>query len=904
MSKDIVCQGHTWSITNCPSSIGVNVTGLCVDCSNRCPKLSCAHQHAFSILNPCMPCKDQVSYNVVSLTTTTKILYPEIIKSTMTVKTAKQSLTVTTNITTNPGTVYCAGFLPSYVLTSVQDIKSKGNKKTSLIVGSVSVTITNLQRSTNYSIYCYAEDFKSHFMPLDQVWSTKMNAKTDCCQTIVLSSFFTQIPEYTSKTVAGTESVYSISLDSTPKVTTVSVSIYAEEVDCVTHENLPHPTNNTSLDIIPSSVQFQQTDKTYQKSFLIRGKVTPLNVTKSTYIPPYTCYIIQTSDSGDGTYVSADSKLYVKILSQYTPPPPPVLLNGKFSDDGRKVTLNFDSNTDQGETVLFTDHNQIFQCSKLFLFTGDTVSSCLWSTSKEVIITLGNSKSLIGLRGSISLLANTTKPSLCPGGIKCLFSIVTTIIVQTPDNPVSPQVIIKAPTIISSCSDLKIDPTLSIGSAGRAWKSVIWSVSLANDSSIDSDITNYLKTTNASTDSIAVIPQSMYRRNGQDTDYIITLQLTNFLNILSVASVTVTVSATQIIPYVTLNGPSSVYRSDALNVLTSISLPSCAVEKGIRPKYIFTWKVYKGITYIPSLVSTSNDPSMFKLAPYALELTSDTYTIQLIVTSPTNAFNDTITKTQVVVTPAGVTATIAGGSSIVIGYKKNLTLDASASVDLNVNYPTEKSTLSYLWTCTQTAPTFGAACPNFDSFHLSSKVLSIPGNKLYVKGNNTILVFTVYVSNSAGLSSSASVTVSILFDDIPSVSIGNIKSKYNVGEIVQLLGTITNDVTGKAIWSGESSVALDSNKLTSSLTTPTYIGVNNFPLAFSTSNLVPGATYAFTLSAAYDLKPDLYSSSQITVNMNTPPTNGMMRVSPGNGTALSTSFFFSTYHCKLYLLCC
>ena len=64
-----------------------------------------------------------------------------------------------------------------------------------------------------------------------------------------------------------------------------------------------------------------------------------------------------------------------------------------------------------------------------------------------------------------------------------------------------------------------------------------------------------------------------------------------------------------------------------------------------------------------------------------------------------------------------------------------------------------------------------------------------------------VLVFTVYVSNSVGLSSSASVTVSILFEDVPSVSIGNIKAKYNVGDMILINGTIAGEVgTGKCYW--------------------------------------------------------------------------------------------------------
>lgn len=76
---------------------------------------------------------------------------------------------------------------------------------------------------------------------------------------------------------------------------------------------------------------------------------------------------------------------------------------------------------------------------------------------------------------------------------------------------VSPQVILNAPRLISICSDLKIDRTSSIGSAGRAWKSVVWSVKLGNDS------TNYLQVTYTSTDTFALITTDMFRQ--QDTDY-------------------------------------------------------------------------------------------------------------------------------------------------------------------------------------------------------------------------------------------------------------------------------------------------------------------------------------------------------------------------------------------------
>ena len=96
----------------------------------------------------------------------------------------------------------------------------------------------------------------------------------------------------------------------------------------------------------------------------------------------------------------------------------------------------------------------------------------------------------------------------------------------------------------------------------------------------------------------------------------------------------------------------------------------------------------------------------------------------------------------------------------------------------------------------------------------------------------------MYVSNSVGLSSSASVTVSILFEDVPSVSIGNIKAKYNVGDTILINGTIASEVgSGKAFWSGDASLSLNAIKLTDSLTRSTLIGLNSFSLGLTSSTV-------------------------------------------------------------------
>jgi hypothetical protein len=111
---------------------------------------------------------------------------------------------------------------------------------------------------------------------------------------------------------------------------------------------------------------------------------------------------------------------------------------------------------------------------------------------------------------------------------------------------------------------------------------------------------------------------------------------------------------------------------------------------------------------------------------------------------------------------------IIGGLVRTVSIGTSLALDASSSYDIDYR----RALLNYSWTCWTVAPTYGSSCTGFTD----------SGYKLLVVDTNTLanatleqssFLMSVYVSNSFGSQSSQSVTVIVIGNPIPSVSISH-----------------------------------------------------------------------------------------------------------------------------------
>ena len=258
-----------------------------------------------------------------------------------------------------------------------------------------------------------------------------------------------------------------------------------------------------------------------------------------------------------------------------------------------------------------------------------------------------------------------------------------------------------------------------------------------------------------------------------------------------------------------------------------------------------------------------------------------------------------------------------GGSSRSISYIDTIHLDASSSIDLNLPsnlQPSLLSTLTYKWTCIETYPNYGNICTNFtttagpsnnhsssssDSSITQSVYTAKASDMMSIDTTRTSLLFTVYVSNSAGFISSTSVDLSIYNTAQPTVTINstNIKTVYYSGDIIFLTGYVTS-VFPIAYFTSWSSTSFDLTMC--NLTTvykhipaTTATSMNTFQLAFTTTTLTAGRTYTISLSAAYISSVNSPSSSLVSIVLSYPPTNGILTVTPSIGT-VSDIYTFQT----------
>eukprot|EP01040_Poterioochromonas_malhamensis_P025073 gene25073-31186_t len=180
----------------------------------------------------------------------------------------------------------------------------------------------------------------------------------------------------------------------------------------------------------------------------------------------------------------------------------------------------------------------------------------------------------------------------------------------------------------------------------------------------------------------------------------------------------------------------------------------------------YGWTVYDGIFPVTTLASSSNDPRHFVLDAYSLT-PGRNYTVKVLASAQNPVNNFTVFGTAAftfLVGRSSVAAVITGGSERTISVNQSVTLDASTSYDLD--YPSQTSTLTYVWSCLMTLPNRGSSCGGFASSQTSSSVV-LHGSRL---GAGTYNV-TVRVTNQNRSSSSTSVLLTVVSRAVPIVTI-------------------------------------------------------------------------------------------------------------------------------------
>ena len=162
----------------------------------------------------------------------------------------------------------------------------------------------------------------------------------------------------------------------------------------------------------------------------------------------------------------------ITVFNFNDPPPIPTVKSALYSGDATFISFHFDSETNKGGFI------NLFPCSSIFNFTGESKSSCQWIDAYTINIFPSPSYTF---PSKLNIISDSVT-AICPNNqTNCnLWKSVNpvTVAVTLPTNALVPTVVISAPHFLGKCSPLTLDLSNSVGSARRPWKYVHFDISI------------------------------------------------------------------------------------------------------------------------------------------------------------------------------------------------------------------------------------------------------------------------------------------------------------------------------------------------------------------------------------------------------------------------------------------
>lgn len=837
--------------------------------------------------------------------------------------------TVFDQFTNFAGNVYCAAFARSIEPSSVDDVITSSQPKSFLAstIG-INVTITGLTPQTEVDIYCHIVTAQGFGSTLEDVLATRISAETSCCKTVTVvnspSSVFGDLSKYQNSPESNY--VFRFRLSHAPKQSVVITPIIFEQVTTSTGRKLLEAahlpiigigsdatfpgayslastqkvdiTNKNMGELSEHSIKTLNTNTTFVRTNMLA--ISPSSFSFSSSSSLDAGFVIFSNNfntagtfkvvynaTGPGAKEFSTSETSFTLLSNNQVPPPPVLSRAIFSNSGQFATITFDSPTDRGQLT------EIFTCSVLFTFVGSNQSKCFWTSTSSLRVSFGSSNdgvSYLVSGNSVTLKANTIKAQ-CLDSIDCsqlTFASSTTVTVLPPISPVVPAPVINAPSLVSRCDNVTINPTLSSGSGGREWINVQWTVE-SGGGRATSSILAILNSFGRTTSNKIIVPNALFSPGS----YRISLGLTNLFGVFSSTTVTITISSSENMPSLVILGPSIITTSAIakLSVFASATLSTCPSSNSLLT---YQWGLFDGSTIL-AITSTSRNPKNFALNSYTLT-TGKVYQLVSTVTAVVGGVNvaSTTKEVSIQVLPGLVVSRIAGGSYRVAAVDTPLTLDASNSYDED----DRSASLQFSWSCVYfTASLFGTSCDSiFGTVATNTPLLTLPSFALSLEN---IYRIRVTVEAPDGRSSQSSTDVSASLPGSPAVSVAFPTFRFNTEQKLTLTGTLQAAFAVTAAWSVQvSGVDTSFSALTPINQDFTLAQVANrlpYQLSIGSNTFSPGILVTFRLTASgTDVNNQRSSLAEITLLVNTPPSGGFMTNTPTEGIALETVFSFSS----------
>ena len=718
---EIECNGRSWRVYTCSAGAPV----LCIDCTNDCSESACPGNRltAVDVCQDDCPLQQTSSFAAILFGFEEVVLYP-LFQSPLLLNSTSSEISISYNVS-RVGIIYCAAVssFSSLAVTSTTTIRQNGLSQVIIDPSEIgTLTIRGLQPDTNHNVYCFTSDLSDNNMPFDVAGLYTSSIATECCREI---NFITaNDTELVPGQLSSFEFVFQ--LNAVP-VEATTVSVVVSQYDCSRASG-----SSTLPTVSPSSITFATRQADVQGRFRVTGGSG--------------CYRFDVAETSAGLVSYDSATLFSVILDAAITPRPPRLSAGTFSADGRRITVDIDSNSDRGETVIAT-FDTSFSCHLLLDFDGASGSTCIWVAADEIQVTLG-STSTIEPEDVLKVLPNiiraecTTADGDCSAYEYATQASFLQTTVQAPSNALAPTVSLVTARSIGVCDDMTLDPTGTFGAGTRDFSSIVWTVSAPSvDPTAESEFQSFLNTNFARVSSVVTVPSSFLAV----ATVVIRLQVTNFLGASSAIERTIEIVENLDRPIATVTGSKTWLRSQTIRLVAEASLSSCLVNATTLFQY--DWAVYRGATFLESVSSTSPQPSIFKLSPYSL----DSATFYTVVMTVTAGDASTVVTKALELGEAGVLAKLSGGSSRVVSVLDDISLDASTS--LNIDYPEEE--LNFSWECSEISPSFGASCSLYDSVFsdgFAGSTVLLPGLTDFSNfDQNTVYNVTLTISDENGL---------------------------------------------------------------------------------------------------------------------------------------------------------
>ena len=571
--------------------------------------------------------------------------------------------------------------------------------------------------------------------------------------------------------------------------------------------------------------------------------------------------------------------------------------------------------------------------------------SCIWITRKSLRVVLGRTATLAG--GDILRLKNGVVRSSPTARV---FSTDQTVMVSSNQvaRPVA-SIVSKLGSTVSECANVLFDASSSHGGGGRplnfSWH--LKNTTADTSSELYANLTAYLASASFTTAAHLTVPASRFLSPGQSYAFGVGVTSTWYPDYTSEAVIAVTVAAGSVPSVEIMGGNHRELSLSRIPVGGSVDLNArwavrtCSGSPGSAqfdspiffsveakdtdtgtPKaalsYACTGTVYdagspacqQADTSLHTVVIASRGAfarlpvTKFKKGlriPKSALTPGLTYTLGVLVFLKTEPWRNNTAYTTLSIARSDLVARISGGVSMSVSASSEFALNATASEDPD-DY---QASLQFAWSCFHAETADPTVCTRAGSIvdTTSSSSLTIPAGA-FVAG--TTVSFTVQVSDgSSRASAEATVTRLVVAGTPPVVEIevastssakDNVDYRTSAGVRIfnekdaPSFNAVVQSSTGKVVYSW--SLVTDENEFgsvegdISSIWSTPLQGLSRVKL--KPSVLRAPASYKFILRAS-DASGSTGQSS-VVIQINSPPSSGVLLCSPASGTSQETLF--------------